>query len=166
MVKFHVVDEAVIQATPEEIEAAFADELLGRSWWWAPKLLMRTRGGRGPTDVGAITDIRVNSKGRADRPGAVRFTSRVTESEPGQMVTEYIDGAFRGRAVLTTEPVAEDRTRIRFDWQTQTHGLVMGIMARLMDIGASHSLAMQHGFAGLERYICERRASQPTRSAS
>lgn len=165
MVKFHVVDEAVIQATPEEIEAAFADELSGRSWWWAPKLQMRTRGGGMPNVVGAITDIRASSKGRADRPGAVRFTSRVTDCEPGRVVTEYIEGAFRGRAVLTTEPATEGRTRIRFDWETQTHGLVMGIMARLADIGAGHSIAIQHGYSGLERYISEKRKVQPTRPA-
>jgi hypothetical protein len=38
-------------------------------------------------------------------------------------------------------------------------------MARLTDIGASHSLAIQHGYSGLERYISEKRKVQPTQSA-
>ncbi len=166
MVRFHVIDEAVVEATPEEIEAAFADEAAGRSHWWAPKVQMRTRDGRGPNEIGAIMDYRVNTNGRADRPGAVRFATRVTESQPGRVVTEYFDGAFRGRAVLTWESVAEGRTRIRNDWQTQTHGPVMGIIARLMDIGAGHSRAVQEGYAGMERYISGRRMTPPIRPTS
>lgn len=159
MVNFHIVDEAVIRATPEEIEEALADEVTGRSNWWAPKLQMRIRDGRTPHEVGAITEYRVNPNGRADRPGAARFATRITEREPGRVVTEYLDGAFRGHAVLTTETVAQGRTRIRNDWQTQTHGLVMGIMARLMNIGAGHSRVMQDGYAAMERYIEEKRTA-------
>ena len=164
--KFHVVDEAVIDATPQEIEAAFADEAAGRSAWWAPKVRMRTRDGREPNEIGAIMDYRVNTNGRADRMGAVRFATRVTDSEPGRVVTEYVDGAFRGQAVLTTESVAEGRTRICNDWQTQTHGPVMGIIARLLDIGAGHSRAVQEGYAGMERYISGRRMTPPIRPTS
>jgi hypothetical protein len=159
MVKFHIVDEAVIQATLEEIEEAFADEATGRSSWWAPKVLMRTRGGRSPLEIGAITEYRVATTGRADRPGAARFVTRVTERKPGRVGTEYFDGAFRGHAVLTMERVAEGRTRIRNDWQTQTHGWVMGAMARLFDIGAGHSRVMRDGFAGMERYIDHKRTA-------
>jgi hypothetical protein len=166
MVKFHVVDEALIDATPEEIEAAFADEAAGRSAWWAPKVRMRTRDGRGPNEIGAITDHRVNTYGRADRPGALRFATRVTQIEPGRVVSEYFDGAFRGQAVLTTESVAEGRTRICNDLQAQTHGPVMWIIARLTDISAGHSRAMQEGYAGMERYISEKRKAAPIRPTS
>lgn len=156
MVKFHIVDEAVIHATPEQVEEAFADEAAGRSHWWAPKVQMRTRDGRSPHEIGAVTQYRVATHGRADGPGAARFTTRVTQREPGRVVTQYFDGAFRGQAVLTTERVAEGRTRIRNDWQTQTHGVVMGVMARLVDIGAGHSRVMRDGYAGMERYIAEK----------
>lgn len=158
MVKFHIVDEAVLQATPEEVDKAFADEGAGRSNWWAPKVQMRIRDGRPAREVGTVTDYRVSSYGRADRPGALSFATRVTRSEPGRVETEYFDGAFRGRAVLTTEVVADGRTRIRNDWQTETHGLVLGILARLMNFGAGHSRVMREGFAGMERYIATKRA--------
>ncbi len=160
MVKFHIVDEAVLQATPAEIEEAFADEAAGRSNWWAPKVQMRTRDGRTPHEVGTITDYRVVATvGRADRPGAAWFATRVTRSEPGRVETEYFDGAFRGRAVLTTELVGDARTRIRNDWQTETHGPVMGILARLLNIGAGHSRVMREGYAGMERYIAKKRTT-------
>ncbi|GAA4406332.1 hypothetical protein GCM10023168_21020 [Fodinibacter luteus] len=94
-------------------------------------------------------------------PGAARFVTRVTQREPGRVVTEYFDGAFRGHAVLTTERVAEGRTRIRNDRQPQTHGLVMGIMARLVDIGAGHSGLMRDGYAGMERYIAQKHTAPP-----
>ncbi len=152
----------VIRATPEEIEAAFADEAAGRSDWWAPNVRMRTEGGRSPNEVGAVTEYRVAANGRADRPGAARFSTRVTEREPGRVGTEYFDGAFRGHAVLTMERVAEGRTRIRNDWQTQTHGWVMGVLARIVDIGAGHSKVMREGFAGTERYIAQKRADSST----
>ncbi|GAA4406308.1 hypothetical protein GCM10023168_20970 [Fodinibacter luteus] len=159
MVKFHIVDEALLQATPEEVEQAFADEAAGRSSWWAPKVQVRTRDGRLPHEVGTITDYRVATVGRADRPGAAWFATRVTRSEPGRVETEYFDGAFRGRAVLTTERVADGRTCIRNDWQTETHGLLMGILARLLNIGAGHSRVMREGFAGMERDIARKRAT-------
>lgn len=111
-------------------------------------------------------DYRVSTNGRVDRPGAVRFATRVTQSEPGRVVTEYFDGAFRGQAILTTEAVAEGRTRIRNDWQTRTHGLVLGILSRLMDLSAGHSRVMQEGYAGMEQYISERRTAPPTRPDS
>ena len=100
---------------------------------------------------------------RADGPGAARFATRVTERDPGRVVTEYFDGAFRGHAVLTTEKVANGRTRIRNDWQTQTHGLAMGLLARLFDIGAGHSRVMQEGYAGMERYIADKRTASSAR---
>lgn len=159
MVKYHVIDEAVIDASPEEIEAAYADEGAGRSSWRAPKVLMRTRDGRRPDEIGAITDFRVNLRGPADRPGAARFSTRVTASEPGRVVTEYFDGAFRGQATRTTEVVGEGRTRICNDWQGETHGVFMGLMARIVDIGAGHSQVAREGFAALERYIAAQRAS-------
>lgn len=159
MARYHIIDEAVIDARPEEIEAAYADEAAGRSSWRAPKVLMRTRDGRRPDEIDAITDYRVNIRGAADRPGAARFSTRVTASEPGRVVTEYFDGAFRGHATRTTEVVGEGRTRIRNDWQAETHGAFMGLMARIVDIEAGHSRVAREGFAALERYIASRRAS-------
>ena len=166
MVSFHVVDEAVIAGTPQEIADAFADEAAGRSAWWMPIVQMRSRDGRRPEDVGAIIDFRVATKGRADRPGAVHFATRVIASVPDRVETEYIEGAFRGRAVLTSEPVDEGHTRIRNDWQTQTHGILMGLMARLMHIERGHSQAMQKGFSGMETHIAAVRTSSPSRPQS
>lgn len=64
MARLHVVDEAVIAATPQEITDAFADEALGRSSWWMPNVQMRSRAGRRPEEVGTIIEYRVGTKGR------------------------------------------------------------------------------------------------------
>lgn len=166
MVSYKVVDEAVIAGTPQEIADAYADEAAGRSAWWMPTVQMRSQDGRRPGDIGAIVDYRVAAKGRAARPGAVHFTARVTASVPDRIETEFIEGAFRGRSVLTTEPLDEGHTKIRNDWQTQTHGILMGVIARLMDIERGHSQAMQKGFAGLETYIAAVRTSSPSQPPS
>lgn len=42
----------------------------------------------------------------------------------------------------------------------------MGIIARLMDIGAGHSRAVQEGYAGMEGYISGRRMTPPIRPTS
>ena len=166
MVSFHVVDEAVIAGTPQEIADAFADEAAGRSAWWMPMLQMRVREGRRPGDVGAIVDYRVAMKGRADRPGAVHFAARVTASVSDRVENEFFEGVFRGRAVMTIEPVDEGHTRIRNDWQTQTHGILMGLMARLMNFERGHSQVMQKGFSGMEAYIAAVRTSSSPRPQS
>ena len=59
--------------------------------------------------------------------------------------------------------LADRRTRIRNDWQTQTHGLAMGLLARLFDIGAGHSRVMQEGYAGIERHIADKRTASSAR---
>ena len=166
MVKFSVVDEAVIAGTPQEIADAYADEALGRSSWWMPTMKMRTRDGRRPEELGAIADCRVAAMGRADRPGAHHFVTQVTASVPGRIESEYIEGGFRGRAVLTTESVDEGHTRIRNDWQAQTHGILMGLLARLMDVGSAHSSTMQKGFSGMEAHIAAVRESSQSRPQS
>lgn len=68
MAKFHVVDEAVIAARPEEIAATFADEPSGRSPRFMPALKMRSRDGRRFDESGAIADHWVYREGRDDRP--------------------------------------------------------------------------------------------------
>lgn len=166
MVTFHAVDEAVVAGTPQEVADARADESLGRSAWWMPTVQMRSRDGRRPEDIGAIVDYRGATMGGADRPGAVRFATRVTAAVPGRIESEYIEGAFRGRAVLTTESVDEGHTRIRYDWQTRTHGIVMGLLARLMDIEGGHSQAMRKGFRGMEAHIAAVRESEQSRPQS
>ena len=166
MVKFGVVDEAVIAGTPQEIADAMADEALGRSSWWMPTMKMRTRDGRRPEELGAIADHWVSSKGRADRPGAVHFATRVTASAPGRVENEHIDGCFRGLAVWTSEPVDEGHTRIRMDWQTRTHGILFGLIARFMDVGSMHSSVMRTGFSAMEAHIAAVRESSQSRPQS
>ena len=45
MPRYDCVDEAVIDATPSEIIAAFADEYAGRTQWWMPTFRARVRDG-------------------------------------------------------------------------------------------------------------------------
>jgi hypothetical protein len=105
-------------------------------------------------------------KGRADRPGAVHLAARVTASVPDRVENEYSEGVSWGRAVMALEPVDEGHTRIRNDWQIQTHGIVMGLMARLMHIERGHSQVMQKGFSGVSAYTAAVRTSSSPRPQS
>jgi hypothetical protein len=166
MAKFHVVDEAVIAGTPHEIADAFEDESSGRSSWFMPALKMQSRDGRRFDESGAIADHWVYREGRDDRPLA-HFVTRVTGSAPGRVERAHIDGCFRGREVWTFEPVDEGHTKIILDWQTRTHGILLGILARPMDLGGRHSRTIQKGFSAMEAHIAAARgSSQPRESSS
>ena len=66
MAKFHVVDEAVIAARPEEIAATFADEPSGRSPRFMPALKMRTE-----TDVGLTSPALSQTTGCTARDATI-----------------------------------------------------------------------------------------------
>ena len=161
MTTYDVLDEATIAATPAEIVQALVDEAAGRSQWWQPHLLMRQRGDRPPTEIGAVVDITVNSGGLAQRLATVHFAGRVTAFEPERrLVLDYFDGDFRGTAEWTLSPVDGRRTHIAVRWMTDPHG-GMRLRARFADVPGINSRVMQEGFRAIERFAAGKRAEAP-----
>lgn len=81
--KYDVVDEMVLEATPREIIAAYADEFAGRSSWWRPTCEGRVRDGSEYPQVGQVLDLKVSGRpGGVDRRDATRFTEQLIAYEP------------------------------------------------------------------------------------
>lgn len=74
MKEFDVTDEALFDASPRELFAAFMDEASGRSQWWRPTLEIHPRPGMPTARVGSISDVRIP---RRRRP--IHFTLRLAE---------------------------------------------------------------------------------------
>ncbi len=160
MAQYDVLNEATIAATPAEVAGALMAEAAGRSQWWHPLLLLRQRGDKPLTEVGAVVDITVNGVGGGlgQRLGAVRFSARVTVYDPDRrLVLEYFAGDFRGREEWTLELVDPGRTRIATRWMTDPQG-ALRLLARFADVPGTYSKVMREGFRAIERYTAERRA--------
>ena len=90
--------------------------------------------------------------------GTAHFTSRTTAVEPDRrLAVEYVDGDFRGVGEWILEPVDHAHTRIGFRWRVRPVG-IMRVIAKFVDVPASHSAVMRHGFSAIERYVAGRRA--------
>ena len=157
--KYDVVNEAVLEATPQEIIAAYADEFAGRSSWWLPFLRARVRDQVEYPRVGAVLDVAVSVRpGGVDRRDATRFTERVTDYEPERRIVVTTGGALRGESEITFTPVDQTHTRIREHWRANPAGL-WGLLLHFMDVEAHHSTVTRAGFEGIGGYIAGRRAT-------
>jgi hypothetical protein len=157
--KYDVVNEAVLEATPAEIIAAYADEFAGRSSWGLPYTQARVRHEAEWPAVGAVIDVTVNGRpgGGVDRRDATRLTMRVTAYEPEQRVHQAMEGRFRGETEITLTPVDETHTRIREHWRANPVGPWRLVMP-FFDVEAMHSTVEQASFKALGEYIAGKRA--------
>ena len=157
--KYDVVNEAVLEASPAEIIAAYAVEMAGRSSWWLPYLRARVRDQVEFPQVGAVLDVKVSTRpGGIDRRDATKLTTRVTAYEPGRRVVEAMDGPFRGEQEITLIPVDESHTRISERWRANPAGMWRLVM-RFFDVEARHSTVEQAGFKAMGEYIATKRTA-------
>ncbi len=160
MATYDVLNEATIAATPGEIAGALIAEAAGRSQWWHPQLLLRQRGDKPLTEVGAVVDITVNgAAGLGQRLGSVRFTARVAAYDPDRrLLLEYFAGDFRGHEEWTLVPVDSAHTLVTTRWTTDPQG-ALRLLARFADVPGSYSKVMREGFRAIERYTAEKRVA-------
>lgn len=157
--KYHAVNEAVLEATPAEIIAAYADEFAGRSSWWLPRLRARVRDQVEYPQVGAVLDVEVSVRpGGVNRRDATKFTERVTAYEPERRIVVTTDGALCGETEITLTPVDETHTRIREDWRANPAGL-WGLLLRFLDVEAHNTTVTQAGFKAMGGYIAANRTT-------
>jgi hypothetical protein len=67
--------------------------------------------------------------------------------------TQYI-GAFRGEAIWKLEAI-DGNTKISYHWRTSPSGLLLRILAPLINIPKQHSNIMKKFFTSLNEYIKE-----------
>jgi hypothetical protein len=159
MTWYDVHDEAVLDATPEQILQALVDESQGRSNWWQPGVRMRQVGDVPITEVGGVIEFVVLARARRGGVREVRrFTARVVGTDGGRELTlRVFDGDFRGVENWTFDRVGEDHTRIGLHWSMKPHGRVR-LIARFVDVRVAHSKVVQEAFGAVEAYV---RGQQP-----
>ena len=150
-----VYDQALIDASPEEVFRALVNEHDGVTDWWSTHQTMRLRQGTSFAEVGAVVDNTVRVRGKFP----IHFTTRTVEVEPNQLIRiEYIGGSFRGEALWRFEEV-DGQTNLSQCWRTKPAG-ALRILAPLLSIARSHSDTMRAGFARLRAFLeAQRRES-------
>ncbi|SDS32016.1 SRPBCC family protein [Actinoplanes derwentensis] len=145
---YDIINEAVIDAAPEQVWAALIAELHGARAFWVPANTFQA-GAVPPERAGGETHVTVHPKG-VDKGGPkLRFTSRTVAVEPGRRLAgEYVDGAFRGTSEFLLEQLPDGGTLITMRFAARPAGWVRHL-AKLADIGAEHTKATAAAFAAL-----------------
>jgi ribosome-associated toxin RatA of RatAB toxin-antitoxin module len=107
MVKFNVVDEAIIEADPSTVFKAILDELGGYTNWWLPHAESKFRGNTEKVNQkGAIIDLVIHSIVTS------KFSERFTEIIQDKLIkVEIFEGDFLGNSEWTFEPTNR-RTKV------------------------------------------------------
>ncbi len=149
---YDIIDEVVVDASPDRVWAALIAELKGARAFWVPANTFEA-GATPPETVGGETLVTVHVKG-VDKGGPkLRFTSRTTAVVEKQRLTgEYVDGAFRGVNEYLLEALPGGSTLLSMRFTARPHGWVRHL-ARVADIGAEHSAATRAAFTRLGELV-------------
>lgn len=148
MPSYDVTDFAIVDATPERVFAALADEYAGRTHWWT-EVRCRMEGDIPFGEVGAICASSVHNIATA------HFKWRTSEVIQDHYIRfEYLEGDVEGYADMKLEPVGVDKTRVEYRWRVKTRGKA-NIIGPLVNIKKRHSEVMHSGFRKLNEYLAE-----------
>jgi hypothetical protein len=143
MAKFDVYDEAIINAKPEIVyEIIMSGVIYDRLGAKRDRIK-----GNAADEPGTVTEITL--------PGRVptSFMVETVEVKKNEMWrTQYIGGAFRGEGTWKLESI-DGSTKISYHWRTSPSGLMVRLLAPLINISKRHSVIMQAYFADLNEYI-------------
>ncbi|GAA1646896.1 SRPBCC family protein [Actinoplanes couchii] len=148
MTSYDIINEAVLDADPDQVWAALIAELNGARAFWVPANTFQP-GTTPPEQAGGETVVTVHTKG-VDKGGPkLRFTSRTVAVEPGRRLAgEYVSGAFLGTSEFLVEPLPDGGTLLSMRFAARPNGFVKQL-AKLADIGAEHAKATSAAFAKL-----------------
>jgi hypothetical protein len=161
--EYHFITTWTIHATAEEISAVLGDAP-GLARWW-PSVYLRVRQTEPGDAVGVGKRVELWTKGWL--PYTLRWTFRVTESDPPRGFRIDAEGDFVGRGIWTLQPIdapATDGgpvTLVTYDWLILAE---KGILRRLSPVmkpifGANHRWAMARGEESLRLELARRHAA-------
>lgn len=164
MSSYNIVDEAVLDASPDTVWKAILAEFRGARRWWVPWVTFKP--GVAPIDqVGGEVHATIHTRG-IEKPGLrLHFTARTRSIDPGRrLVADYVGGAFRGSGDFALVPVdGGDRTRLTMHWRARPHGWVR-LLTKVVNVGKEHSRTTQDALTNLASLVKERsRAKQGAR---
>jgi len=151
---YNVTDVGVIRAPISRVWGAFISEFAGAKDWWMPFWESQPLG-EPPVKVGTRFNATVHPPGWYRRLlFTPRFTVLVTELREGEYIrVEFPEGHFSGVGTFDFTTVENGDTQVSFNWDVTTRGLRPGIVAWLVNIGAVHSMVVEGGYRGLNRWL-------------
>lgn len=154
---YHFVTRWQIEASPEEITTVLGEADALARWWPSVYLTVRVEEPGDERGIGRVVSLW--TKGWL--PYTLRWSFRVTESDPPHGFAFEAFGDFVGRGVWTLEPTDDGRsTAVTYDWLILAE---KGILKRLSFVmkplfGANHRWAMARGEESLRLEIARRHA--------
>jgi hypothetical protein len=150
MAKYDILDEAIIDAEPAVVYNALIEETEGKTNWWMPYVSLTMRSGDSADQVGAVFEITVNRKPPA------KFIARVVEVKKDELMRcQFIEGAVRGEGLWKLEP-KDGKTKLSYRWRASPAGLLLRILAPLINMPKGHSDVMQACFKQLNEHLKRR----------
>jgi carbon monoxide dehydrogenase subunit G len=146
MAKFDVYDEAIINAKPEIVYQTLMSGVIYDRLGAKRKRIK----GSAAVEIGTVTEMTL--------PGRVptKFIVETVEIIKNKMWhTQYIGGTFRGEGKWNLEPIDDGNTKISYHWRTSPSGLMLRLLAPLINIPKQHSAIMKEFFSSLNEYIKE-----------
>jgi hypothetical protein len=160
--EYHYITIWTVQASPEEVSAILGDAP-GLARWW-PSVYLAVRQTEPGDAVGLGKRVELWTKGWL--PYTLRWTFRVTESDPPHGFRIDAEGDFVGRGIWTLRQVDSPNqdgavTEVTYDWLIVAE---KGILKRLSVVmkpvfGANHRWAMARGEQSLRLELARRRAA-------
>lgn len=156
---YDLIDEVVVEATPEHVWTALIAEFRGAARWWVPHNTFVPLSGS--TDqAGGEVRVTVHTRG-VDRGGLkLRFTARTRTVDPARLLTvDYVDGVFRGESTFHLAPLEGGRrTRLGMHFRGEPHGWLR-LLARVAPIDVEHSKSTRTAFGALSVLLAEEGAA-------
>jgi uncharacterized protein YndB with AHSA1/START domain len=152
---YDIVDEKVIDASPDTVWHAVISEFRGARRWWTPHVTFKP--GSTPIDqVGGEAHATIHTRGEQNRGLRLRFTARTRSVVPGKkLVADYVAGAFRGTGTFSVAPVDSGKTKLTMRWQARPTGWVR-ILSKVVNIGKEHSRTSQEALGNLATLVRDR----------
>jgi uncharacterized protein YndB with AHSA1/START domain len=142
-----VVDEAIIDASPERVFRALIEECNGKTHWWMPHLETKPMEGKQFGEEGSTMEMTVH------RFGTPRLGVRLTGGVEGEAMTwEIFEGGSLGTAEWTFEPVAPGKTKVTLRWDVVLKRPLFRMFGPRI-LGRVHSGVVHAGFDGMNRYL-------------
>ncbi len=148
---FLIIDEKIINASPQHVWDALMAEFKGARNFWVPENTFVS--GRLPPDtLGGTTEVTVHTRGVDRRGLKIRFTAKTVEIEPcRRLVTKYVAGALRGSATYRLVPLeAGLRTKLSIQFEPEPNGFAK-VLSK--PIKAEHSKAADAAFRRLSALL-------------
>jgi uncharacterized protein YndB with AHSA1/START domain len=149
MPKIDVVDEAIIDSSPNVVFRAILNEAAGDTHWWMPHWESKVRGETPIDHEGGIVDITIH------RSGTPKFSGKTTKIVEDKLIELEFAGDFVGTGAWTFEPL-DGKTKVKYRWNVRPKRLSFVLLSPFIDMAKTHSDVMQKGFKALNNYLSQK----------